>query len=86
MKKRTVIKLSGRVFSMENTKDLKDYAAFFVKKSKTTQPVIVAGGGKEPVAYMDAKVELQYRVGSGAGGGHHEQQPATTPRNNKEKN
>ena len=46
MKKRIVIKLSGRVFSMENTKDLKDYAGFFVKKSKITQPVIVAGGGK----------------------------------------
>ena len=46
MKKRIVIKLSGRVFSMDQTKALKDYAAFFVKKSKTHQPVIVAGGGK----------------------------------------
>ena len=46
MKKRFVIKLSGRVFSMDETKKLKDYAAFFVKKSKTYQPVIVAGGGK----------------------------------------
>ena len=46
MKKRFVIKLSGRVFSMDETKKLKDYAAFFVKKSKTRQPVIVAGGGK----------------------------------------
>ena len=46
MKKRIVIKLSGRVFSMENTKDLKDYATFFVKKSKSFQPVIVAGSGK----------------------------------------
>ena len=31
---------------MENTKDLKDYATYFVKKSKSFQPVIVAGGGK----------------------------------------
>ena len=46
MKKRFVIKLSGQVFSMEETKKLKDYAAFFVKKSKTYQPVIIAGGGK----------------------------------------
>jgi len=46
MKKRIVIKLSGQVFSMDETKKLKDYAAFFVKKSKTHQPIIVAGGGK----------------------------------------
>ena len=44
MKKRFVIKLSGQVFSMEETKKLKDYAAFFVKKSKTYQPIIIAGG------------------------------------------
>jgi len=46
MKKRIVIKLSGQIFSMDETKKLKDYATFFVKKSKTHQPVIVAGGGK----------------------------------------
>ena len=46
MKKRIVIKLSGQVFGMERTKDLKDYAAFFVKQSKICQPVLVAGGGK----------------------------------------
>ena len=46
MKKRFVIKLSGQVFSMDQTKKLKDYATFFVKKSKTYQPIIVAGGGK----------------------------------------
>ena len=46
MKKRIVIKLSGQVFGMERTKELKDYAAFFVKQSKICQPVIVAGGGK----------------------------------------
>jgi len=31
---------------MDQTKLLKDYATFFVKKSKTHQPIIVAGGGK----------------------------------------
>lgn len=45
MKKRVVIKLSGKVFEMNNTKLLKDYATFLVKISKTFQPVIVAGGG-----------------------------------------
>ena len=46
MKKRIVVKLSGQVFGMDETKKLKDYAAFFVKKSKTYQPVVIAGGGK----------------------------------------
>ena len=46
MKKRIVIKLSGQVFGMEHTKELKDYATFFIKKSKTCQPVLVAGGGR----------------------------------------
>ena len=46
MKKRIVIKLSGQVFGMERTKELKDYAAFFVKQSKICQPVLVTGGGK----------------------------------------
>ena len=46
MKKRIVIKLSGQIFGMEHAKDLKDYAAFFVKQSKICQPVLVAGGGK----------------------------------------
>ena len=46
MKKRIVIKLSGQVFGMQRTKELKDYAAFFVKQSKICQPVLVAGGGK----------------------------------------
>lgn len=45
MKKRIVIKLSGRVFGMDNVKILKDYASFLVKISKICQPVIVAGGG-----------------------------------------
>jgi len=45
MKKRIVIKLSGKVFEMGNTKLIKDYARFLVKISKNFQPVIVAGGG-----------------------------------------
>ena len=35
MKKRIVIKFSGKVFAMENIKILKDYARFLVKISKT---------------------------------------------------
>jgi len=46
MKKRIVIKLSGSVFAMDNTKVLKDYASFLVKICKICQPVVVAGGGK----------------------------------------
>jgi uridylate kinase len=46
MKKRIVIKLSGSVFAMDNTKALKDYASFLVKISKICQPVVIAGGGK----------------------------------------
>ena len=45
MKKRVVIKLSGKVFGMSNTKMLKDYATFLVKISKICQPIIIAGGG-----------------------------------------
>lgn len=45
MKKRIVIKLSGRVFGMDNVKVLKDYASFLVKISKICQPVVIAGGG-----------------------------------------
>ena len=45
MKKRIVIKLSGRIFSVDNVKVLKDYARFLVKISKICQPVIVTGGG-----------------------------------------
>ena len=46
MKKIIVIKLSGQLFSMDNTKLLKEYATFFAKKSKSLQLVLVAGGGK----------------------------------------
>ncbi len=45
MKKRIVIKLSGKVFGTDNVKALKDYAQFLVKISKICQPIIVAGGG-----------------------------------------
>ncbi len=46
-KKRIVIKLSGRVFGIEDSeKLLKDYATFLVKISKVCQPIIIAGGGK----------------------------------------
>ena len=45
MKKRVVIKLSGRIFGMDNAKMLKDYASFLVKISKICQPIIIAGGG-----------------------------------------
>ncbi len=45
MKKRIVIKLSGRVFGIDNVKILKDYAAFLVKISKFCQPIVIAGGG-----------------------------------------
>jgi uridylate kinase len=45
MKKRIVIKLSGRIFFFFYVKVLKDYATFLVKISKICQPVIVAGGG-----------------------------------------
>ena len=45
MKKRIVIKLSGRVFGMDNVKVLKDYASFLVKISRICQPIVIAGGG-----------------------------------------
>ena len=46
MKKIIVIKLSGKVFGVEQTKNLKDYARFFVKISKIYQPILIAGCGK----------------------------------------
>jgi len=46
MKKRIVIKLSGKVFGMDSDKILKDYATFLVRISKICQPVVVAGGGR----------------------------------------
>jgi len=46
MRKRIVIKLSGTFFGLEDSKILKDYAAFLVKISKIHQPIVIAGGGK----------------------------------------
>ncbi len=45
MKKKIVIKLSGKIFGMDDVKVLKDYASFLVKISKICQPIVVAGGG-----------------------------------------
>lgn len=45
MKKRIVIKLSGKIFGMDNVKVLKDYAEFLVKISNICQPIVIAGGG-----------------------------------------
>ena len=53
MKKRIVIKLSGRIFSVDNVKVLKDYARFLVKISKTCQPVVVTGGGNIARHYIN---------------------------------
>ena len=53
MKKRIVIKLSGRIFSIDNVKVLKDYARFLVKISKVCQPIIVAGGGNVARHYIN---------------------------------
>jgi uridylate kinase len=53
MKKRIVIKLSGRIFGMDNTKMLKDYASFLVKISKICQPIVIAGGGNIARHYIN---------------------------------
>jgi len=55
MKKRIVIKLSGRIFGMDNVKVLKDYAKFLVKISKICQPIIIAGGGNIARHYISPK-------------------------------
>ena len=53
MKKRIVIKFSGKVLAMENAKLLKDYARFLIKISKAYQPIIIAGGGKIARHYIN---------------------------------
>jgi uridylate kinase len=53
VKKRIVIKLSGRVFAMDNVKLLKDWAEFLVKISKVCQPIIIAGGGNIARHYIN---------------------------------
>jgi uridylate kinase len=45
MKKRIVIKLSGKVFGMDNAKIIQNYADFLIKISKICQPIVIAGGG-----------------------------------------
>ena len=45
MKKRIVIKLSGRVFGAENASGIKNYATLLARISRICQPVVVAGGG-----------------------------------------
>jgi len=45
MKRRVVVKISGRVFGMDSAKALKDYARLFARVSRYCQPVVVAGGG-----------------------------------------
>ena len=46
MRKRIVIKLSGSLFGLDDTKTLKQFAELFVKVSRICQPIIIAGGGK----------------------------------------
>lgn len=45
-KERIVIKLSGKVFSGEDGRDIKRYASVLADLSDKVQPVVVAGGGK----------------------------------------
>jgi len=45
MRKRIVIKLSGSLFGLEDTKKIKQFAEFFVRISIMCQPIIIAGGG-----------------------------------------
>ena len=45
-KPRVVIKLSGSLFNLDDTKTLKQFAEFFVRSSKICQPIVIAGGGK----------------------------------------
>ena len=52
-RKRIVIKLSGKIFGMDNVEILKDYASFFIKMSKAFHLVIVAGGGSVARHYIN---------------------------------
>ncbi|HEY7508308.1 MAG TPA: UMP kinase [Nitrososphaera sp.] len=45
-KERIVIKLSGKVFSGEDGRDIRRYASMLADLSGKVQPVVVAGGGK----------------------------------------
>ena len=52
LRKRVVIKLSGRVFNDDIANELKKYAIMLVKISEKVQPVVVAGGGKIARQYI----------------------------------
>ena len=53
MKKKIVIKLSGKIFSIDNVKVLKDYAQLLIKISKICQPIVIAGGGNIARHYIN---------------------------------
>lgn len=50
---RIVVKLSGRVFGMEETEQLDEYAAMFKRIRERFQCVVVAGGGKLARYYIN---------------------------------
>lgn len=51
-RQRIVIKFSGRVFDPDNTRVLKEYAAFLARISEECQPIVVAGGGTTARRYI----------------------------------
>ncbi len=53
MRKRIVIKLSGKVFDADRAGTLKDYASLLLRISKIRQPIIVAGGGSIARHYIN---------------------------------
>ncbi len=53
MKRRVVIKLSGRVFDMDDAGSLGKYASSLVKIARVCQPIVIAGGGKIARRYID---------------------------------
>ncbi len=53
MRKRIVIKLSGKVFGADGAGILKDYASLLLRISKIRQPIIVAGGGSIARHYIN---------------------------------
>ncbi len=54
MRKRVVIKLSGRLFGDSAVDELRKYAAMLKEMSRRIQPVVVAGGGKIARHYISA--------------------------------
>ena len=53
IKKRIVVKLSGKIFGFDNAKLIKDYSRFFSSLSKEFQIIIIAGGGKIARHYIN---------------------------------